>query len=261
MLPDTRAIESFRDKLARGPVFGPFAKTSDPAFIECMGYGGFDFVILDMEHGPNGIETMQGLIRAAEVCGLFPVVRVEAGNYGMIGKALDIGACAVQVPQVTSVEELREIRAQAKFAPEGMRGVCRFVRAASYSATGRERYFRDANTTLLVIQLEGSEALARIDDIMAFGGFDIIFIGPYDLSQSLGVTGKVDHPLVEEKMRDIVQRCALKGVPVGNFTDTMENAAKWMRAGVRYISYSVDVGIFYESCKALTERLRCPPPP
>lgn len=250
-----KLIDSFRQKMQEGTVFGPFSKTSDPAFIECLGQAGFDFVILDLEHGPNSPETLQNLIRAAELNGLLPIVRVEENNYSQIGKVLDIGAGAIQIPQVTCVEDIRKVLNHAKFSPLGMRGVCRFVRAAGYSAQEREEYFKEANQALIIIQLEGTEALENLDDILSFGGFDILFIGPYDLSQSLGLTGKVDHPLVEEKIREIIARARLKNIQVGNFTDTLENAVKWMQAGVRYISYSVDVGLYFEACRSIVRQL------
>jgi len=134
-------VRAFKEKINRGPVFGPFSKTSDPGVIETLGHGGFDYVILDMEHGPNSLETVQNLVRGAEIAGILPIVRVPAGDPEQISKALDIGAGGVQVPQVNSPEGVELAVAAAKFAPEGERGVCRFVRAAGYSSTGKEAYF------------------------------------------------------------------------------------------------------------------------
>ncbi|MEW5816749.1 MAG: aldolase/citrate lyase family protein [Spirochaetota bacterium] len=248
-------IKSFKEKIKNGAVFGPFSKTSDPAFIEILGLAGFDFVVLDMEHGPNSLETVQNLIRAAELTGLFPVVRVEENNFSQIGRALDIGAGAIQVPQVRSVDDVKKVLHYAKFASEGMRGVCRFVRAAAYSAKPREDYFKDANRALVIIQLEGKEAVENLDDILEFGGFDVLFIGPYDLSQSLGISGQVDHPLVEEKIVEIVKRSHIKKVQVGIFTDTLGSALKWVKAGVRYLSYSVDVGLYFDACRTIIQQL------
>ncbi len=248
-------VEAFRKKISSGPVYGPFAKTSDPAFVECAGYARFDFIILDMEHGPNSIETMQNLVRAACLAGILPIVRVEEGNLSSIGKALDIGAGGVQVPKVSNAGDLRRIVEHARFAPQGMRGVCRFVRAARYSATERQRYFHEANQALIIAHLEGVEAIAELEEILKVEGLDVLFIGPYDLSQSLGMPGQVNHPAVEEKMRQIIEQCKKHEVKIGTFADTPEGAIKWVRAGVRYMSYSVDVGIFYEACRDLVNRI------
>jgi 4-hydroxy-2-oxoheptanedioate aldolase len=254
MIYDT--VESFRRKMSGDCVVGTFSKTSDPAFIEIIGYGGFDFVIIDLEHGPVSVQSAQDLVRAAQVVNLFPIVRVKEFDLSVIGEALDIGAGGVQVPQVTDPEGANESVRRAKFAPEGSRGVCRFVRAAGYSSMDRFDYFKKANKTLVVLQLEGKEAVEHIEGIAGTKGFDVLFIGPYDLSQSLGVPGEVDHPLVEGKMRDIVSCCARKGVVVGTFVDTIESARKWKALGVRYLAYSVDVGLFYEKCAAVVRELR-----
>jgi 4-hydroxy-2-oxoheptanedioate aldolase len=247
----TELIGRFRQRIAERPVFGPFSKTSDPAIVETLGCAGFDFIILDTEHGPNGIETVQNLIRAAQLSQMAPIVRVPSGDYEMIGKALDVGAAGVQVPQISCAEDVRAAIEHAKFGPIGMRGVCRYVRAAGYSSMDKAEYFRRANEALLIIQIEGQAALDNLDAILAVEGVDIVFVGPYDLSQSLGVPGEVEHPLVIEKMQQIVQACLDKGVFVGNFTETTRQAEMWTSHGLRYISYSVDVGILYEAARTL----------
>jgi 4-hydroxy-2-oxoheptanedioate aldolase len=247
----TDIIRRFRRRIAEGPVFGPFSKTSDPAIIETLGHAGFDFVILDTEHGPNGIETVQNLIRAAQLSEMAPIVRVPSGDYEMVGKALDVGAAGVQVPQICCADDVIAVIRHAKFAPSGMRGVCRFVRAAGYSSMNKADYFSRANEALVIVQIEGQAALDNLDEIIAVEGIDIVFLGPYDLSQSLGVPGEVEHPLVIEKMKQIVKACLDKSVFVGNFTETVSQTEMWLKQGLRYMSYSVDVGIVYEAGKAV----------
>lgn len=250
-------IQKFKDKLkAKKPVFGPFMKTCDPGFVEAAGYAGMDFAILDMEHGPVNIQDMQNNIRAAQLSGILPIVRVPAVTEEAIGKALDIGAAAIEIPQISTAKEAGRAVKMAKFSPLGERGVCRFVRAAGYSSMDRELYFKSANETILIAQIEGKEAIANLDDILKVKGIDILFIGPYDLSQSLGVPGQVNHPLVVEQMNKIVTTAKENNVVIGTFTDSIEMMEMWMKAGVQYISYSVDMGIFYDSCRKLTEQFR-----
>lgn len=249
-------IEKFKDKLQKNTAFGVFSKTNDPAFIEIMGHAGFDFVILDLEHGPNSVENLQNLIRAAQISELLPIVRVKENNLSVIGEVLDIGAAGIQVPQITSAVEAQGIVNIAKFSPEGMRGVCRFVRAAGYSSMDRFKYFSESNKTLIILQLEGKEAIANLDEILDFVNVDVLFIGPYDLSQNLGVAGQIDHPAVESKMKEIIHKCAKKNMVVGTFVDNIKNAKKWEEAGVKYIAYSVDMGLFYEQCYATVKTLR-----
>ena len=251
----TERIRQFRKRLTDGYVVGPFSKTSDPAFVEIMGHAGCDFVILDLEHGPNSVETVQHLIRAAQVGDIFPIVRVKGKGSSTIGEVLDIGAGGIHVPQITDAKAARDVMQQAKFAPDGMRGVCRFVRAADYSSKDRFQYFREANEAVIVLGLEGTEALENVDQIIAVEGIDIIFVGPYDLSQSLGITGQIDDPIVAEEMTRIIDKCVRKGIAVGTFVETIESAKKWKDLGVKYLCYSVDVGIFYDACKEIVHQI------
>ena len=251
----TKMTEIFREKLKTQAV-GIFSKTSDPAFIEIMGYAGLDYVIIDLEHGPNTIQTAQNLIRAAQAAEIFPIIRVKEGCESVMGEALDIGAGGLQIPQITTKAEAEAVINRVKFHPNGQRGVCRFVRAADYSAKDRFEYFKDANKSIIILQIEGKDGIENIDDILSVSGIDVIFVGPYDLSQSLGLTGQVDHPLVEEKMLEIAKKCREKNITAGTFTDTPENAEKWRNNGVKYISYSVDTGIFYNAVSDLVKSLK-----
>jgi 4-hydroxy-2-oxoheptanedioate aldolase len=250
------SIQRFREALSERVVVGPFSKSSDPAFIEIMGHTGFDFVVLDLEHGPNTVLSLQNLIRAAMVTGLFPIVRAKSHNLSSISEALDVGAGGIQAPNIGCKADAEAVVQAARFAPLGMRGVCRFVRAADYSSLDRYEYFARSNTTLIVLQLEGAEAVRNIREILSVAGVDIVFIGPYDLSQSLGVPGDVDNPRVAEAMRKIVAECLERNVVVGTFVDTVEAARKWLSAGVRYLCYSVDVGLFTEKCRETVRSLR-----
>lgn len=245
-------IKKFREKIASGDtVIGPFMKTCDPAFVEASGWAGMDFVILDMEHGPISIQSMQNNIRGAQVAGVLPVVRVPSITEEAIGKALDIGAAAIEIPQISNAEDAQKAVKLAKFYPDGERGMCRFVRAANYSMAAKEEYFAKANETMVIAQLEGTEAIQNMDEIFDVPGIDIVFIGPYDLSQSLGVPGQTTHPAVVEAMKKIIKSAKERGMAVGTFTDSAETMKMWMDAGVQYISYSVDVGIFAEACKSI----------
>ena len=205
-------LKIFRDKLNNNEfVYGPFMKTSDPMFVEAVGLAGFDYVILDMEHGPVTIENQQNNIRAAEARNTVPIIRLKDRGENTIGKALDIGAYGIQVPQINNAEEAKNVVKFAKFYPYGMRGVCRFVRAADYSNCDRYKFFESSKDVLIILQLEGIKAIENLDEILDVEGVDILFIGPYDLSQSLGIPGQVNNPVVVNAMKDIVERAKAKG--------------------------------------------------
>ncbi len=252
-----KILENFRNKLQNDEcVYGVFMKTGDPMFVEAASLGGFDFVILDTEHGPVSIENQQNNIRAAEARGAVPIIRLKDSGENTIGKALDIGAYGIQVPQINSAADAEKIVKFAKFYPYGMRGVCRFVRAADYSAMDRYEYFENSKNILIILQLEGVKAIENLDEILEVEGVDILFIGPYDLSQSLGIPGQVNNPLVVEEMKKIVERARKKNKVIGTFVDTPEDLIMWRNLGVKYLSYSVDVGIFLDACRDLSNKFK-----
>ena len=229
---------------------GPFMITSDPAFVEAAGHAGYDFVLLDMEHGPGTFENLQNLIRAANVAGVCPVVRVPRGTDIWIDRALDVGAGAVLVPQIDTAEQARAVVSAAKFSPVGTRGTCRFVRSAGYGAVPGAAYFSQAQETAVIIQAEGKKAVENLDEILDVPGIDVVFVGPYDLSSSLGHVGEVDHPEVIACIQSIIEKANAKGMKLGCFADTVEGGKKWRDMGVKFIGYSCDTYLFYQKAMA-----------
>jgi 4-hydroxy-2-oxoheptanedioate aldolase len=193
-----------------------------------IGHAGFDFCILDMEHGPVNLETLQHLIRAAEVTGTLPIVRTRGASPDTVAQPLDLGAAGIQVPQMASEAEAEAVVDACKFAPLGHRGVCRFVRAAQFSALDRAAYFEQANQALVILQLEGT-CLDEYEKIAEVPGVDILFIGPYDLSQALGIPGQIEDPRVLAKMQEIIAVARRKGKTIGVFADTLPQAAAGSR--------------------------------
>lgn len=244
-------IDSFKSNMNQDCVVGIFSKTSDSAIIESFGKGGIDFCIIDMEHGPVSYEHLPDLIRACECSGTLPVVRVAGISEEQIGKALDLGAYGVQIPQVNSKSAAEHAVRFARFHPKGQRGVCRYVRAADYSAKNKYDYFREANEAMIILQVEGLEGVNNIDEILTVPEIDVIFIGPYDLSQALGVPGNVHHEKVVKQMNYIMKKASAAGIAIGTFVDTPSDANYWKGLGVKYIANSVDVGIVYSACKKM----------
>jgi len=237
-------------------VFGTFVKIIDPAVIEILGYAGFDFVVIDGEHGPISTESTQNLVRAAESVNITPIIRVRSNDEELIQRALDIGAQGVQIPQINCKSDALKTIKSSKYSPKGERGVDRFVRAANYSSMDKFNYFKVANEETMVIgHIEGSEGIDNLDEILSVAnrGIDVFFIGPYDLSQSLGVSGQLDHPLVIEKMKEVIFKCKKIKIAVGTFVDDISVAEKWVSVGVQYIGVSVDTGILYQASKNIVD--------
>ena len=251
-----RQANELRKRLNDGDVvFGIFCKTTSAEMIECIGHAGFDFCILDQEHGPVGMETLQGLVRAAEFSGVVPIIRAGSIDEVGISHPLDIGAAGVQVPQIDSFESAKRVVELARFAPIGKRGVCRFVRAARFSSLKRDDYFAQANESLIILQLEAS-MIDEYKKIVQIPDVDVFFIGPYDISQTLGLTGQIESKAVQNAIRDIINVIRDSGKAVGIFCDTIEQARKWISAGCQYIAYSVDYGLFLDACKMTLKGLK-----
>lgn len=244
MLPN-----NLKHQLYNGPCVGLFCKSTDSAFVEAAGYGGMDFVILDMEHGPASLESMHHHVRAASVAGMASVIRASGVDAHAIGSALDTGAAGVQVPNVNTAEQARQAVEAARFHPQGQRGVCRFVRAARFGTQPKADYFTSANEATLVLQVEGSEGVRNLDRILDIEGFDVLFVGPYDLSQSVGLPGQVDAPEVIQLIEEIARKASARGILLGAFSDQVARSRDLVNAGFRYLAHSVDVNIFAEACQ------------
>lgn len=251
-----------RRRIARNEtMYGVFVDAPTISHVETLAVAGFDFVILDQEHGHINAESLVHLVSACDHFGIASLVRIPTLASWLIGPALDCGSSGVQVPFVSTADEAEAAVAAARFAPDGERGVHVFLRGGQYGALGAEGFFRACNENqAVVLQVEGQRGVDNLDAIAAVPGYDSIFIGPYDLSQSLGVTGQTGHPKVVEVIEKAVALCQEHGKVVGTFVNTPEDAAKWAERGVGMVSVSCDTNIFYRACtdlrQAITEASR-----
>ncbi|MBU3010339.1 aldolase [Polaribacter vadi] len=237
-------------------LYGPFCKMQDPTIIELAALSGFDFIIIDMEHGPHDVTSVQNMIRAAEAKGIVPVVRVTENNETLILRLLDIGVKCIQVPQVSTVKDAQKVVECTKFYPIGNRGMCRYVRAAEYTNVSSADYFKNSNNSIAtIIHIEGLKGIENLKEIVQVEGIDIIFIGCYDLSQSCGVPGEIKHNKVIETMKKAINIAQENGKMMGTFTESFEDAKMWKEIGVQYISYAVDVGIVLDAFKKVVTQL------
>jgi 4-hydroxy-2-oxoheptanedioate aldolase len=250
-------INKLKKALQEGKtVYGPFLKFTDPAVVEIMGFSGFDFVIIDQEHGPISIQNAQNMIRAAESVNITPIIRVNKNEETAILRALDIGTQGIEIPQINNKDNAIQAVKAVKYSPQGERGVCRYVRPANYSSMQKFDYFRQANDeTMIIAHIEGIEGINNLDKILDVKGIDVIFIGPYDLSQSLGIPGDVSNKIVINKMEEVITKCKKREIAVGTFSDDVKTANFWVSLGIQYMSFSVDVGILYETSANLVTQL------
>ncbi|MSS73855.1 MAG: aldolase [Candidatus Latescibacteria bacterium] len=237
-------------------VLGPFVNLASPALIEIAAFAGFDFVILDTEHGPLDIATCEDLCRVADAVNISPIVRIRENDGPQVLRALDIGAAGAQVPQICTKADAQAVVHAGKYAPLGMRGMSPYTRASWYSAQGTRVTDRLNDLSMLLVHVEGVEGLHNLDDILSVKGLDVIFLGPYDLSQSLGIPGQVTDPRVVDRMKEATKRIRDAGLAVGTFADGPDAALRWIDAGVQYISISVDTGIYLKACREMVKAVK-----
>lgn len=194
-----------KEKLLSGqPAFGASVMIPSPQIVEMIGRLGFDWVMLDCEHGTIALESLELMIIAAEASGLTPIVRPQNKEPDVILRVMDRGAMGVQVPHVNTAADARRVVESVKYHPAGSRGLAAGTRSANYGlGLSATEYVQQANReTLVCVQLEEVEALRNIDEIVRVDGVDVFFIGPSDLSQSMGYPGQTDAPQVRKAIDD-----------------------------------------------------------
>ena len=229
-------------KLAAGePAFGCFVRTPEPQLIEYVGLLGWDFLVFDAEHGPLQPREVENLCRAVEPTGTTPLVRVTTNDAPTILRFLDIGAHGIHVPWVNSAADAERAVRAVKYSPRGTRGLAG-SRASQWGLREPiDAYVERANReTLVVIQVETQEAVDAIDDYLAIDGVDVLFLGPTDLSQSLGHPGDLRHPSVLAAMDRVADAVVGSGTTLGIYAGTVDMTREWLDRGARYFTTSLE---------------------
>lgn len=247
----------FKERLRAGEVvIGPFTLVPEPIMVSALGIAGMDFIILDMEHGPFDLSEVETMCHAADGVGVAPIVRVGEINEWMILRALDVGATGVQVPQITCKADAQAVVRAAKYRPIGDRGLSIITRAGELGTRG-PKYTDLANEeTTVIVHIEGVEGVRNLDEVLEVEHIDVIFLGPYDLSQSLGIPGQVEDPRVEGAIRECVKKIKNAGKFAGSFAKDTTIARRMIDMGVQYMSVSVDAAIYKDACAAILRELK-----
>lgn len=222
-------------------VYGCFVRYPDASLIELLGYQGWDFLVFDAEHGVIEPRDCEHMVRAAELRNITPIVRATTNSPPVILRYMDTGPHGLHVPWVNSGPEAEAVVRSVKYHPRGIRGLAG-VRAADYGQTAPlGEYVQQANAeTLVVIHIETIEAVERLPEIVAVDGLDVIFIGPTDLSHSLGVPGDSQHPKVQAAIQRIVDTVAETNLALGIMVFSAQAAQQWRQRGARYITIGLE---------------------
>ena len=231
-----------KQRLADGGIaHGCFYRYDDATLAEYVAMQGWDFLVFDAEHGALEPRHAEDLCRATEVRGVTPIVRVTTNQPHVILRYLDAGAHGVHVPWVNTPEDVRAVVRAVKYEPLGQRGLAG-TRAADWGLTeSLADYVERANReTLVVVHIETAAAVDHIAEYAATEGVDVLFIGPTDLSHSLGHTGNPGHPEVRAAMERVAEVVVPSDKTLGIFAGTPQFAAEWLERGARYFTNSVE---------------------
>lgn len=243
-----------KEKLAQGKQpLGTFVGTASPAVVECLGCAGLDFVILDNEHSPVEAETTAAMVRAAELRNVTPLARVREISRPAILKLLDVGVQGLIIPDVRGTEDVRRVMDYAKYAPVGRRGFC----PSRKDGWGTDPQCGVLDTmahfnqeTLVIPQCETAEALSDIETIAAMDGVDGIFIGPFDLSISMGMPGDFENPQFRAALARILSACRAAGKPCLIFAGDGAGAAVRFAQGYDAVAMGLDATLLITGVKA-----------
>jgi len=242
------AVNKIRKKLKGNEVsIGSWMQLNSPDIAEIMGQACFDWVAVDMEHGSISRRDLPNILRALELGGTLPLVRIAEGALSNCKQALDAGAAGVIAPMIVDAHQLETIISWCCWPPKGTRGVG-YSRANLYGKYFDE-YQNEAQAPLVIAQIEHINAIENLESILSVEGLDATIIGPYDLSASMGLTGKLDHPDVLDVCQKILVTCKNKNIPSGiHVVDPEEKKLKIaIDFGYRFIAYSLDAVFLHKN--------------
>ena len=225
-----------RKLLSGEPAYGVSVMIPSPHVVDIVGRLGFDWVLIDCEHGSISIESAEMMAMAAESAGVTPIARPPLNSFEAIGQLMDRGVMGVQVPHVNTASDARRAVEAVKYHPDGDRGLAAGVRSSSYGyGMSMAEYAEFSNAeTLVCVQIEEGEAVDNVDEIVDVEGVDVFFVGPSDLSQSLGYPGRPDSPPVRKAMDHVFAVIAAAGKVSGS-AGNADATRRYLDQGVTYL--------------------------
>jgi 2-keto-3-deoxy-L-rhamnonate aldolase RhmA len=236
---------------------GTWVLSASPLVAEAVGHAGFDWGVLDMEHTPLDMMGLVHLLQAVAGTKMVPVVRVPWNDAVVVKRVLDVGALTLLFPFIQNAAEAARAVASTRYPPQGVRGIAGPSRANRFGTLNN--YVSVANRRIGVIaQLETVQAIEQLEAIAAVEGVDAIFLGPADLSASLGHPGQMMHPAVMDLMGKAAERCKALGKPIGTIGNHPEAVAQYRAAGFDFVAIASDLGLLMQGARAVTAALRTP---
>jgi 2-keto-3-deoxy-L-rhamnonate aldolase RhmA len=234
-------MKTLRSRVLAGELLvGTWLNLGSNISAEIASRAGFDWLLIDLEHGSGNEADLVSQLQAVDQTETLPVVRIAWNEAPRFKRTLDMGAGGIMVPYVNTAEEAAYAASAMRYPPEGVRGAARFHRGNAFGAQF-ESYFAEANDKLLtVVQIETSEAIANADAIAAVPGVDVLFIGPLDLSVSLGIMGQMQHPDFRAAVKKVMDACRAHGKSPGILLPTADLIPSAVADGFRFLAAGSD---------------------
>ena len=247
-----------KQKIEKGEnVIGTWSSLSSPNVINVLGTTDLDFVVIDMEHGSMSFETVENMVRAAEASGISPIVRVWDDHEQTLLRALETGARSVMVPHINSSEKAERVAKCCKYFPEGNRGLSPYTRVHDYTHENIAESLQQENLeTFVGILVEGQEGLNNLEEIVKTKGIDLIYLGLFDICQSVGLPGQLNHPKVQneiERCKDLIQS---NGIAAGSMSTDVEFIKMLKKLDYRFIAYLNDAAAMKNYFSSILSELK-----
>ncbi len=225
-----------------GIIYGTMLSISrNPRWTTPMSQFGLDYVVIDTEHSPRGRDAIADFVAAFNFSGVVPIIRIPIPDSHYVTMALDAGAQGVLAPYCETVDEVKEVVAATRWRPLKGAGVRRIIEEGVFPSQATKEYLENRNrNNVCIIGVESVPAIENLENMVKVPGIDAIFVGPNDLSISLGVPDQYDHPDYEAALRRILSVCKAANLPNLFHHQTIELSTKWLREGARFVLYSSD---------------------
>jgi 2-keto-3-deoxy-L-rhamnonate aldolase RhmA len=247
----TTATTTFRQRVLRGDtLLGAFLNLGSPAAAELCARAGFDWLIVDLEHGVGNEADLVPVLTAIETTNTAALVRPASGERLRVGRALDLGAGGIMVPRLETVAEVREAVSYLRYPPDGIRGVALLTRGARFGSVPHAQVRSLNDEVLGIFQVESPVAVANAGKIAAIDGVDVLFVGPSDLSHSLGIPGQLDHPDYLAALDTVVAACQKTGKSAGILLRQARDLERHLELGFRFVGIGSDGGFVVDAAAA-----------
>jgi 4-hydroxy-2-oxoheptanedioate aldolase len=250
-------MKNLKEKLSAGEaVHGCWLNSGSALNAEIVGKAGFDWVTLDLEHGAGTENNLLTQLQALSGSDTVKIVRVEALVRQRVSRILEFGADGILFPQIQNASEAAQAVSFMRYSPDGLRGMAAMVRATDFGASFGEYYQGYKDNQLGVIQIETLESLNHLDEIARLEGVDVLFVGPADLSLSLGVFQQWDHPRYLETLEKVRDAAARAGKSTGTLLRSPDEYEKYYSLGYRMLGCGADTVFLLRGARSMAEELK-----